>query len=381
MARSLLGSPGTAALAFRGYNITNLGKTPELLQVPAYRPFLVEKLREAAEIYQRSTGRPVDLVERIEKRIASDLASFGIDAAVIVAVSLAHLEIMEKLFQYPTKRVRATFGYSLGELPALILGGVFTMDQILTIPLSMADDCASLAPDVSMGVLFTRGRALDATVVRRLCAQVCAEGDGLIAPSAVLAPNATLLLAEGDALKRFQTRMASAFTERVMIRRNQHKWPPLHTPLVWRQNLAERGALATYKIGGGFVAPVPAVISCVTGKASYNDYNSREILTRWIDHPQLLWEVIHETLVMGIETIIHIGPEPNLIPSTYERIALDVSTQIGKNFMGRFGERVITSIAQRPWLTSLLTKDAALLRAPFIEHIKLEDWLLEHAPK
>jgi [acyl-carrier-protein] S-malonyltransferase len=76
-----------------------------------------------------------------------------------------------------------------------------------------------------------------------------------------------------------------------------------------------------------------------------------------------------------------VGPEPNLIPSTYERIALDVSTQIGKNFMGKLGRRFMSGLAQRQWLIYLLTKDAALLRAPFIEHIILEDWLLANAPK
>ncbi|MDA1015357.1 MAG: hypothetical protein O3A00_13015 [Planctomycetota bacterium] len=31
----------------------------------------------------------------------------------------------------------------------------------------------------------------------------------------------------------------------------------------------------------------------------------------------------------------------------------------------------------RPWLAGLLSSDAALLRAPFVEQIMLEDWLLE----
>ncbi len=42
------------AFAFRGYNITNLGRTAELLQIKAYRDLLLEELRrfgkEAAEL-------------------------------------------------------------------------------------------------------------------------------------------------------------------------------------------------------------------------------------------------------------------------------------------------------------------------------------------
>jgi hypothetical protein len=34
-------------------------------------------------------------------------------------------------------------------------------------------------------------------------------------------------------------------------------------------------------------------------------------------------------------------------------------------------------MVRRPWLTSMLSTRAALLRAPFVEQVVLEDWLLE----
>jgi hypothetical protein len=37
----------------------------------------------------------------------------------------------------------------------------------------------------------------------------------------------------------------------------------------------------------------------------------------------------------------------------------------------------VQGMANRPWLKTLLPSRAALLRAPNIEHIVLEDWLLE----
>ena len=41
------------------------------------------------------------------------------------------------------------------------------------------------------------------------------------------------------------------------------------------------------------------------------------------------------------------------------------------------GGGVVTSINRHAWLATLLAHRAALLRAPFLSHIILEDWLLE----
>ena len=97
----------------------------------------------------------------------------------------------------------------------------------------------------------------------------------------------------------------------------------------------------------------------------------------WVDHPQRLWDAIYETLAMGISTVIHIGPEPNLIPATFKRLADNVAQQA----RGSFGVRALSAAVNRPWLQRLLPYRASLLRAPYIQHVILEDWLLEHAPK
>jgi [acyl-carrier-protein] S-malonyltransferase len=44
------------------------------------------------------------------------------------------------------------------------------------------------------------------------------------------------------------------------------------------------------------------------------------------------------------------------------------------------GMRAAAGLARRPWLSALLPSRAALLRAPLLKHIILEDWLLEHEP-
>ena len=71
----------------------------------------------------------------------------------------------------------------------------------------------------------------------------------------------------------------------VTLRRRPNHWPPLHTPLVWERNIPNRTAMAMHHIGGGDRKPSPTVVSCTTGSASYDEWNSRAILADWTDHP------------------------------------------------------------------------------------------------
>jgi len=43
------------------------------------------------------------------------------------------------------------------------------------------------------------------------------------------------------------------------------------------------------------------------------------------------------------------------------------------------GMRLLSAVAQRPWLQMVLPERTALLRAPAVEHVILEDWLLDQA--
>jgi [acyl-carrier-protein] S-malonyltransferase len=131
---------------------------------------------------------------------------------------------------------------------------------------------------------------------------------------------------------------------------------------------------------GGLQPPCPPVLSMVTGERSYDDYHARDILRDWVDHPQRLWDAICETLSSGISTVIHVGPGPNVIPATFNRLSENVHQQISGRRLARMGMRAAEGMARRPWLSALLPSRAALLRAPLLKHIILEDWLLENAP-
>src|SRR5262249_18122202 len=143
------------------------------------------------------------------------------------------------------------------------------------------------------------------------------------------------------------------------------------------RNVPNRAATALYKIAGPLTPPRPPVVSCVTGAASYDPLSARDILIRWVDHPQLLWDVIDETLRSGVDLLVHAGPGPNLIPATFERLSNNVAKQLGNRYLQAIGHGVGSQINRHAWLARLLPSRAALLRAPHVAHVVLEDWLLE----
>jgi [acyl-carrier-protein] S-malonyltransferase len=367
----------STALAFRGYNITNLGRSGELLAHAAYGPIVEHWLKEASAICADVVKRPIDLVGRVRRGEETSLATYDEAVALVVAMALAQLEILGECFGIDHHRAKFSYGYSLGELSALIASGVFRMEDALRIPLAMSADCVALAEGVTMGVLFSRGPVLDFDKVTRLCLQLNAEGDGVIGISSYLAPNTVLLLGQGTTIDRFSARMHDHFPERVYLRKNSDRWPPVHTPIVWEKSVPNRVAKMLHTLPGGMTVPQPPVFSLVTGKASYTDINARDTLMRWVDHPQRLWDAVYFTLASGVETVLHVGPDPNLIPATFKRLHDNVEAQLAGNSFNSLTLRAVSTIVRRPWLAAILPSRTALLRAPMIEHIILENWLLE----
>jgi [acyl-carrier-protein] S-malonyltransferase len=364
---------GSTAFAFRGFDVENLGRSAEFLDHPVFGPIVGRVLAEASELCSDSINTQVDLVSHIRAGARNSLRFFPQDVATIVATELAQMTIL-------ARDAKLSFGYSIGELSALVWSDVYTLEQLLPIPLGLAPDCAELAEDLTMGVLFTRGPELPMPEVERLCRSISREGHGLIGPSAFLSPNTALILGQGKTIDRLDAEKNSLLKHKslkVLLRRNANKWPPLHSPLVWQRHIPDRTAMALYKTGGGQTKPSPTLLSCVTGEASYDVENSREILTDWTDHPQRLWDVIDKTLAMGVETIVHVGPKPNLIPATFTRLGNNVKGHLGNKYMRMLGRGVATGLGRHAWLSRILPSRTSLLRAPFLNHVILEDWLLE----
>ena len=103
----------------------------------------------------------------------------------------------------------------------------------------------------------------------------------------------------------------------VTLRRKPNRWPPLHTPLVWERNIPNRTAMMMYHTAGGLQKPTPSVLSCTTGLANYDEWNSRAILADWTDHPQRLWDALEYSLASGAELVIHVGPDPKLLTTCF----------------------------------------------------------------
>jgi len=152
----------------------------------------------------------------------------------------------------------------------------------------------------------------------------------------------------------------------------------MHTPIVRQRNIPDRAAVMMDSMRGGFQPPCPPVLSMVTGSAATTTTAARDILRQWTDHPQRLWDVVYETLAGGATTIIHVGPEPNLIPATFHRLSDNVAGTNGRALDRQPRHEGRRGLARRPWLSALLPTRTALLRAPTVRHVILEDWLLEH---
>jgi [acyl-carrier-protein] S-malonyltransferase len=367
----------TTAFAFRGYNNTNLGRTAELLEHRVYGPIVERYLREDSEACSAATGRKFDLVARVRSRRESSLETFAEDIPLIVAVERAHIALLKEFFDIDFRRSRLALGYSIGEIAALVCSGVYEMQDLLRPLLYLSDDCVELAKTVTMGVVFSRGPALDLDAILRLCTKITAEAHGIIDMSSHLAPNTVLLLGQNETIDRFKELMREALGKQVHLRKNSHKWPPLHTSILWSKNLSNRAAATMQTVKGGFIAPVPPILSMVNGKVAYNDYNSRSLMNRWVDQPQRMWDSINELLTMGIDLILHVGPEPNLIPATFQRISENVNAQVNRwSLKSSLGRRAVMGIVRRPWLAKVITSKAAILRTPFVAHVVVEDWLL-----
>lgn len=362
-----------SAFAFRGYNVTNLGRTHEFLGHHKFGSIMAGYLQEASDICSEIIGRPVDLARRVEQREETNLEDYAEAISLIVAVEQAQIQCLREFFDIEYESAKFALGFSLGEISALVAGNVYTMKDALSIPLEMSDDGIELARDVTLGVLFSRGEVLPMEKLERAFLEVNQLNVGVVGISTVLSPNSVLVLGTGETIDILRKKLKKEFPKGLHLRRNENKWPPLHTPIVWQKNIPNRAAYLMHTLAGGLTEPTLPILSLVTGKMSYTDTNSRKIIRKWIDQPQLLWDAVCETLSSSVDTVIHLGPAPNIIPATFERLADNIEAQT----RGSRRMRALAAVIRRPWLQTLLPKRASLLRASIVQHVIAEDWMLQ----
>src|SRR4051795_11765957 len=96
--RNLIERLPDCVLAFRGYNVTNLGRTPELLAHPAYGPVVQRHLAAISEMASDMLKRRVDLVRQVQEGKESTLQGYGEALAFVLAVEAAQLELLRDRF-------------------------------------------------------------------------------------------------------------------------------------------------------------------------------------------------------------------------------------------------------------------------------------------
>ena len=365
------------ALAFRGYNQSNRGRTRELMAVAAYRPIVRHWRGWADRLCAEHAGLRTDLIQRVVLGEDPPPKRYAESVALVFATEMAQLEIAQEIHGVDLRAARFSFGYSLGELIALAAGGFVSPDAVLVVPLALADDCAALAGDVRLAVVFSRAEALPLGELIEACRSV-SDASEAVGVSAGVSPNTALVIGKAEkieALPRLFPRLRS-----LRIRFNDGVWPPLHTPLVRARGVCDRAARLVASTVFSFAGPAPAVFSLVTGRIAYESGDPRRVLLDWTDQPQRLWDAVRATLASDVRRVVHIGPKPNVIPSTFARLAADVTQHTQRSTAAGIGRRAVQSLVERPWLAAMLPRDACLLRAPGIEHVVREDWLLDHAP-
>lgn len=370
------------AFAFRGYNVTNLGRTPELLAHSAYGPIVRDALHTASRICCDIFGKHIDLVARVRRRQETTLQTYGQALALVMGTELAQLRLLREFFDIDFADVAVCCGYSLGEITALVAGEVFDLDGALSVLLEMSHDAAELAHDVTLGVLFSRGPALNMVEIDKLCQRITQQGAGTIGISSVLSPNSCLVLGQRQTVRTLKSQLHDALGPAAHLRENPDRWPPIHTPIVRQRHIPDRAAVLLERVNCSLEPPKVPVISLITGRVSYDAANARQMARDWIDHRQLLWPVVCELLRRQVDVVVHVGPEPNIIPATFRRLSINVASQLGEDSWSALGLRAVSHITRnRPWLRAWLSDEAALLRAPFVQHVMLEDWLLANAPE
>ena len=236
----------------------------------------------------RRSARRIDLAAYIRASEDRALATFPHDIATIVAMETGPARAPGRVSSTSRcGRCRLSFGYSIGELSALIFGGVFSLEQLLPDPARLRRDCAELAGrhDPRRPV-HARGSSCPMEDVERLCLAISGEGKGLIGPSAYLSPNTALLLGQGDTLDRLERAdPPTSCPTKTMLRRNPNRWPPLALAARLAAAHPEPDRRRALSDRGGPTKPEPTVLSCVTGAASYDEScNTRELLDP-VDRP------------------------------------------------------------------------------------------------
>ncbi len=212
-------------------------------------------------------------------------------ALLLVSTVLAH-----SLRQGGAVEVIGVAGHSVGEYAALVAAG-------------------ALDPAEAMGLVVQRGRAMagmheggmaallgaDASLAEQICAEVSAEGAGVVVVANLNAPGQVVLSGSRDALERALVLARERGVRRTMPLNVSGAF---HSPLM-APAAARFGALLAAATFAG--ASVPVVCN-VDGEAVRDANGLRDRLRRQLTAP-VQWIACVETLVgLGVDALVEVGP-------------------------------------------------------------------------
>ena len=294
-----------------------------------------------------------------------------------MAIESIQLALLRELFNVNYFDASFSFGFSLGEIGAVIAGGVFDLNSALEVLLPLADDCVALARDATLGVLFTRSRELALDDIRRLCLEVNQEGRGVVGISAQLARTRCSSLA--NKIRSIvlwlgpKTRSTYTFifartitaglrsTRRSCGKSKSPTGPPSGcTPC--RSFMQRRAArlFAGHRQLRLHAGQTPA--NCSANGSTIHSDSGMPFMKRWFPASQPCYTSALGRTLFLLRLSVY---SANVISQTQESRSL----------------RALSAAVRRLWLRRLLPHRAALLRAPFIKHVILEDWLLDNSPR
>ena len=100
----------TACFAFRGYDVSNMGRNAELLEHRVYGPAVRAMLDRASILCGDVLGEKVDLAARVLAGEPSTLSTFVQDIATIVAMELAQVQLLAELLRRSRSPGEIEFG-------------------------------------------------------------------------------------------------------------------------------------------------------------------------------------------------------------------------------------------------------------------------------
>ena len=333
----------TAALVFRGYDLTNLGRAPEFLEHRAYGPVVRAILDSASVLCGDVLGKKVDLAARIlaaRTVHARDLRSrYRHDRRHGAGPDPAARRVFRRPGSAGAAELRPQHRRAVGAgRRRHVHDGATPAD-----PAGPGDRLRRADRQHHDGDSVDSGRhPLQIEDVQHLCSTISSRGQGLIGPSTYLSPYQVLLLGQGDTLDLLEQEMREYLPAGVTLRRKPNHWPPLHTPLVWERNIPNRTADDDVSHGRRAAQTDAERRLMHHGSGQLRRVEQPGDSGR-LDRSSPVRDAMEHTLASGAELVIHVGPEPKLLTTCFDRLSHKIMKQLKMRHLDRLGSSVIPS--------------------------------------